>query len=139
MKLKNKILIFVYNFVVIILTFIMFSFVFNIITNRIIKNNYSNDNTKIFYLEIFAVWLILISITFYAKYNLSLYSKKKLTEISILNGEIDDYDTLYFKINELEKFNIIIIVGFIVVFIGSHQHNWKDKLALFNEDLSIIA
>jgi hypothetical protein len=137
MKFENKILIFVYNLIVIVLTFILFSFVFNIIINRIIKDN--NQNTRIFYLEIFVTWLILILITFYAKHNLSSYSKKKLTEIAKSNGEIDDYDTLYSKIDELEKFDVIIIVGFIVVFVGSYQHSWKEKLSLFNEDLGIMA
>lgn len=137
MKLENKLLIFTYNLTVIVLTFILFSFVFNIVVNRILKDN--TPNTKIYYLEIFLAWLILILITFYIKYNLSTYSKKKLTEIAKLTGEPDDYDTLYSKIEELEKFDVIIIIGFIVVFIGSQQHSWKEKLSLFNEDLGIMA
>jgi uncharacterized membrane protein len=139
MKFENKILIFTYNLIVIVLTFILFSFVFNIVINRIIKYNNQNENTRIFYLEIFVAWLILILLTFYLKHNISSYSKKKLTEIAKSNGEIDDYDTLYSKIDELEKFDIIIIVGFIVVFVGSYQHSWKEKLSLFNEDLGIMA
>lgn len=136
MKTQHKLLIFVYFFCIIVITMVLFSFVFNIITKRLFGS--TPIKTKLYYLEIFGIWLILAYILFNIRTNVNKYSKKELTKYVKLNEELDNYDDLYNEIDELEKFDMIMIVGFFMIFIGSQQHTYKEKLTLLNEDIGII-
>ena len=137
MKIHHELMIFVYYLCIIFLTMILFSFVFNIVTRRLFGDN--PNKTKLYYLEIFIIWAILTSIIFYYKININEYSKKKITKYVNSNGENGNYDDLYNEINNLEKFDIIVILGFVIIFIGSHHHTFKEKISLLNEDIGIIA
>ncbi len=135
MKILHEFTINVYFLCVIIITMILFSFVFNTITVRLF-GNYPNK-TKIYYLEIFGIWLILAYSIFNIKSNVNRYSKKEITRYVKANGETEKYDTLYNQIDEMEKFDMIIIIGFLAIFVGSQQHSYKEKLFLLNEDIVI--
>lgn len=137
MKIKDKIIIFVYFSCVIVFTMLLFSFIFNIITKRLFKNY--PTKTKIYYLEIFLIWLILAYCMYNLKTNVNQFSKNQLSNYVIKNGDDSNYFDLYKEIDEFEKFDMIIIIGFFAIFFGSHQHSYKEKLTLFNEDIGIIS
>ena len=137
MKTKHQLLIFVYFLCVIVITMVLFSFVFNIITTRLFGNY--PKKTKIYYMEIFGIWAILVYIMFNLRTNVNSISKKNLTHYVKTNGETGEYSDIYSQINELEKFDVLIIIGFIIIFIGSQQHTYKEKLSLLNEDIGIIS
>lgn len=137
MKIHNKLFVFVCFFCIIVITMILFSFVFNIITKRLFGTN--PIKTKLYYLEMFGIWLILTYIMFNVRTNINEYSKKEITKYVKSNGETDDYDYLYDEIDELGKFALVLIIGFFIIFVGSQHHTYKEKLKLLNEDISIIA
>ena len=137
MKVQNKILVFVYFFCIIVVTMLLFSFIFNIITKRLFGT--SPIKTKFYYLEMFGVWLILAYIMFNIRTNINNYSKKEITKYVKSNGETDDYNYLYDEIDELGKFVLVLIIGLFIIFVGSQQHTYKEKLKLLNEDIAIIA
>jgi len=136
MKIQYELIAFVYFFCIIIISIILFSFVFNIITKRLFGTN--PYKTKIYYLEIFGIWMILAFIMFNIRTNLNLYSKKYFTKYMKSNGENEEYINIYNQIDELEKFDMIVIIGFFIIFIGSNQHTYNEKLTLLNEDFSLI-
>lgn len=137
MKIEHEILIFVYFLCIIIITMILFSFVFNIITKRLFGNY--PTKTKIYYLEIFSIWLILAFVMFNIRTNINRYSKKEITNYVKSNGENQEYPDLYKEIDEMEKFDLVIIVGFFIIFIGSQQHSYNEKLSLLNEDIGVFS
>lgn len=137
MKLYNELLVFVYFFCIIVISMILFSFIFNIITKRLFVQN--PVKSKLYYLEIFGIWLILVYVMFNIRTNVNKYSKKEITKYVKSNGEINDYDYLYNEIDELGKFSMVLIIGFFIIFIGSQQHTFKEKLKLLNEDIGLIA
>ena len=137
MKLYNELLVFVYFFCIIVISMILFSFIFNIITKRLFVQN--PVKSKLYYLEIFGIWLILVYVMFNIRTNVNKYSKKEITKYVKSNGEMDDYDYLYNEIDELGKFSMVLIIGFFIIFIGSQQHTFKEKLKLLNEDIGLIA
>ena len=137
MKLYNELLVFVYFFCIIVISMILFSFIFNIITKRLFVQN--PVKSKLYYLEIFGIWLILVYVMFNIITNVNKYSKKEITKYVKSNGEINDYDYLYNEIDELGKFSMVLIIGFFIIFIGSQQHTFKEKLKLLNEDIGLIA
>ena len=137
MKTQNKLLVFIYFFCIIVITMILFSFIFNIITKRLLGS--SPIKTKFYYLEMFGVWLILAYIMFNIRTNINNYSKKEITKYVKSNGETGDYNYLYNEIDELGKFALVLIIGLFIIFVGSQQHTYKEKLKLFNEDIAIIA
>ena len=137
MKIYHELMIFVYYLCIIFLTMILFSYVFNIITLRLFGKE--QNKTKLYYFEIFVIWLILACITFYCKINVNNWGKKNITEFIKSNGEIKEYEELYREINNLEKFDIIVILGLVIIFVGSQHHTYKEKLSLLNEDIGIIA
>ena len=136
MKIEHQFLIFVYYLCIIVITMTLFSFVFNTITTRLF-GNYPHK-TKIYYMEIFGIWLILVYVMFNVKTNMNLVSKKKLTNYISSNGETGEYSDIYSQIDEMEKFDMLIIIGFIIIFFGSQQHTYREKLSLLNEDIGII-
>lgn len=137
MKTKHQLLIFVYFLCVIVITMVLFSFVFNTITTRLFGSY--PKKTKIYYMEIFFIWLVLVYLMFNLRTNVNSISKKNLTHYVKTNGETGEYSDIYSQIDELEKFNVLIIIGFIMIFIGSQQHTYKEKLSLLNEDIGIIS
>lgn len=140
MKFHNKIIIFIYYFSIIILTIILLSFVFGIVTKRLFLESNAHTNTKYYYLELVIVWLILIMLSAHIKYNFSQYSRKTINIYMEKNDH--DYlnnDDLTNQINALVKFDLTIIVGFLIVFINSHQHTHKEKLNLLNEDIGLFS
>ena len=138
MKTEHKVLIFVYYFCIIIIMMLLFTFIFNNIIYRLFGDN--SYKTNHYHIKIFGIWLILVLIMLYIKYNTNKYSKKKLTQyIKIHSDDNKEYDTLYKEIDEIGKFDVIIIIGFIIIFLNSYQHNFKENLKLFNEDLSILS
>ena len=136
MKIEHQFLIFVYYLCIIVITMTLFSFVFNTITTRLF-GNYPHK-TKIYYMEIFGIWLILVYVMFNVKTNMNLVSKKKLTNYISSNGETGEYSDIYSQIDEMEKFDMLIIIGFIIIFFGSQQHTYREKLSLLNEDIGVI-
>lgn len=136
MKTKHQLLIFVYYLCIIVITMILFSFVFNTITTRLFGN--FPKKTKIYYMEIFGIWLVLVYLMFNLRTNVNTISKKNLTHYMSSNGETGEYFDIYSQIDEMEKFDMLIIIGFIIIFIGSHQHTYKEKLSLLNEDIGVI-
>lgn len=136
MKIEHQFLIFVYYLCIIVITMTLFSFVFNTITTRLF-GNYPHK-TKIYYMEIFGIWLILVYVMFNVKTNMNLVSKKKLTNYISSNGETGEYSDIYSQIDEMEKFDMLIIIGFIIIFFCSQQHTYKEKLSLLNEDIGVI-
>ena len=139
MKTEHEILIFVYFLCIIVITIILFSFIFNAITTRLFGNY--PIKTKIYYLEIFSIWLILVYIMLNIKININRFSKKNLTHYVSSNGELGNYTDIYSQIDQIEKFDMLIIIGFVVIFLNYH-HNpkniYKDKLSSLNEDIGII-
>lgn len=136
MKIEHQFLIFVYYLCIIVITMALFSFVFNTITTRLF-GDYPNK-TKIYYMEIFGIWIILVYAMFNIRTNVNLVSKKKLTNYMSSNGENGEYSDIYSQIDEMEKFDMLIIIGFIIIFFGSQHHTYKEKLSLLNEDIGII-
>lgn len=140
MEIYLELLIFIYYLCVIFLTMILFSFIFNVISNRLFGKN--PNKTKLYYFEIFCIWLVLACIIFFYKKNINDYNKKKFTEyIKTKNNYDENYsiDNLHNEIDNLEKFDIIVILGFVIMFIGSQHHTFNEKLSLFNEDINMVA
>ena len=136
MKTKHQIFIFVYFLCVIMMTMVLFSYVLNTITTRLFGSY--PKKTKIYYMEIFGIWSILVYLMFNLRTNVNSISKKHLAHYVKTNGENDEYSDIYSQINELEKFDVLIIVGFIIIFFGSQQHTYKEKLSLLIEDIRIM-
>lgn len=136
MKIEHQFLIFVYYLCIIVITMVLFSFVFNTITTRLF-GDYPNK-TKIYYMEIFGIWIIFVYVMFNVRTNVNLVSKKKLTNYMSSNGETGEYSDIYSQIDKMEKFDMLIIIGFIIIFFGSQQHTYKEKLSLLNEDIGVI-
>lgn len=137
MKITHQLIINVYFLCVIIITMVLFSFAFNTITKRLFGNY--PTKTKMYYLEIFGIWLILVCVAFNIKININHYGKDKITHYIKENGEIEKNDVLYKQIDEIEKMDLIIIIGFFAIFIGSQRHSYKEKLSLLNEDIGIVS
>lgn len=137
MKTEYQLLIFAYFLCVIVITVLLFSFVFNTITTRLFGNY--PQKTKIYYLEIFGIWLIFVYIMFNIRTNFNQFSKKNLTHYISSNGENGEYSDIYSQIDEMEKFDLVIIIGFIIIFFGSQQHTYTEKLSLLNEDIGLIS
>jgi hypothetical protein len=137
MKTEYQLLIFAYFLCVIVITILLFSFVFNTIATRLFGNY--PQKTKIYYLEIFGIWLIFVYIMFNIRTNFNQFSKKNLTHYISSNGENGEYSDIYSQIDEMEKFDMVIIIGFIIIFFGSQQHTYTEKLSLLNEDIAIIS
>ena len=137
MKLLNELVVFVYYLCIIILTIILISLIFGIIVKRILLE--SNHKTKYYYLELIVVWGILIIISIYVKYNFSQYSKNTI-KIYVEKHDSDYKDLLDLseQIDKLSKFDIVIIVGFLIVYFNSYQHTQKEKLNLLNEDIELF-
>lgn len=136
MKITHQLIINTYFLCVIIITMVLFSLAFNTITERLFGNY--PTKTKMYYLEIFGIWLILVCVAFNIKININRYGKDKITHYIKENGEIEKNDVLYKQIDEIEKMDLIIIIGFFAIFIGSQQHSYKEKLSLLNEDIGIV-
>jgi tryptophan-rich sensory protein len=137
MKIYNELIIFGYFLCLIFLTMILFSFVFNSISKRLFGTD--PEKTKLYYFEMILIWAILASLIFYYKKNINEYNKKKITGYIKSNGENGTYEDIHFEINNLEKFDIVIILGFIIIFSFSQNHTFNEKLKLLNEDIGIIA
>ncbi len=71
--------------------------------------------------------------------NFNQFSKKNLTHYISSNGENGEYSDIYSQIDEMEKFDLVIIIGFIIIFFGSQQHTYTEKLSLLNEDIGLIS
>lgn len=136
MKTEHQLLIFVYFLCIILITMVLFSFVFGTVTTRLFGDY--PKKTKIYYAEFFGIWLILMYLMINVRTSVNAVSKKHLAYYMSLNGEIGEYSDIYSKIDELEKFDMLIIIGFIIIFFGSQQHTYKEKLSLLNEDIGII-
>ena len=139
MRTINKILIFIYYTCIIILTVILLSFIFKIVIGRLLTNSNIPSRTTYYYLELITVWGILITISLYIKYNISQYSKSTITTLVEKNGENKSYFDLYTDVEELASFDIIIIVGFLIVFLNSYQHTYTEKMSLLNEDIGLFS
>lgn len=137
MQLHYELIIFGYFLCLIFLTMILFSFIFNIITKRLFGTN--PYKTKLYYFEMFLIWITMTSLMFYYKSNFNKHNKKKITEYIKFNQENSMYEDIYEEINNIEKFDIIVILGFIIIFVGSRHHSFNEKLSLLNEDIGIIA
>lgn len=136
MQIQHQFLISIYFFCVITITIILFSFIFNIITKRLFGTD--PIKTKLYYLEIFGVWLILAYLMYNLRTKINKYSKKQLTKYVSLSNKNDTYENIYDEIDQMEKFNMIVIIGFVAIFIGSQQQTYKEKLFLLNEDIGIL-
>ena len=137
MKIINQIFIFIYYVCVIVLTITLLSGIFNIVIGRLLTK--SDSKTKYYYIELISVWVILIAVSSYIKYNISSYSKKTITTLVKKNGEEKNYNDLYVDFEQLEKFDVIIIVGFLVVFLNSGLHTMTEKMSLLNEDIGLFS
>lgn len=137
MKLLNEFIIFIYYLSIILLTIILLSFIFGIVMSRVLTE--SNHKTKFYYLELISVWIILITLSVYIKYNFRIYSKKTITiYVEKNDNDYNNFNDLVEQIDEFAKFDIIIIVGFIIVFLNSYQHSQNEKIKLLNEDLGFF-
>jgi len=137
MQLHHELMIFGYFLCLTFLTMILFSFVFNTITKRLFGTD--PTKTKLYYFEMFLIWALMACLMFYHKANINEYNKKKITEHMKSNGENDTYENVHNEINNIEKFDIVVILGFIIIFIGSQHHSFNEKLSLLNEDIGIVA
>ena len=137
MKLLNEFIIFVYYACIIILTIVLLSYIFGIVIGRVLLD--SNHKTRFYYLELIIVWGILIILSIYFKYNFNAYSKKTI-KIYVEKNDTDykDYADLSDQLDKLSKFDIVIIVGFLIVYFNSIQHTQEKKLNLLNEDIGIF-
>ena len=138
MKLINEFIVFVYYFCVILFTITFLSYIFGIVVGRILLE--SNINTRYYYLELITVWGILIIFSFYFKFNFNKYSKKTITTyVEKHDNDYKDYDDLSEQIEKFSKFDIVIIVGFLIVYFNSYQHTQNEKLKLLNEDIGFFS
>lgn len=138
MKLINEFIVFVYYFCVILFTITFLSYIFGIVVGRILLE--SNINTRYYYLELISVWGILIIFSFYFKFNFNKYSKKTITTyVEKHDNDYKDYDDLSDQIEKFSKFDIVIIVGFLIVYFNSYQHTQNEKLKLLNEDIGFFS
>lgn len=138
MKLINEFIVFVYYFCVILFTITFLSYIFGIVVGRILLE--SNINTRYYYLELISVWGILIIFSFYFKINFNKYSKKTITTyVEKHDNDYKDYDDLSDQIEKFSKFDIVIIVGFLIVYFNSYQHTQNEKLKLLNEDIGFFS
>lgn len=136
MKTKHQLLIFVYFMCTMLITMLLFTLSFNTIGTRLFGNY--PKKTKMYYLEMFGIWLILAYVIFNIRTGINHIGKKKLTTYLSSNGEIGEYNVIYSQIDSMEKFDMLLIIGFVIIFIGSQQHTWKEKLTLLNEDIGVI-
>ena len=138
MKLINEFIVFVYYFCVILFTITFLSYIFGIVVGRILLE--SNINTRYYYLELITVWGILIIFSFYFKFNFNKYSKKTITTyVEKHDNDYKNYDDLSDQIEKFSKFDIVIIVGFLIVYFNSYQHTQTEKLKLLNEDIGFFS
>jgi hypothetical protein len=137
MKINHKIIIFFNYLCIIILTMILFSFIFNIITKRLFGN--VELKTKYYYIEIFSILIILAIILLYLKINIIKYNNKKIIQYIKLNDINTEYKNLYTEINDLGKLYLIFIIGGLILFLGYKQHTFKEKVSLLNEDLTLFS
>lgn len=137
MKLLNEYIVFIYYTCIVIITIIFLSYLFGIVIGRILLG--SNHKTRYYYLELITVWGILITVSLYLKHNFKIYSKNTITTyVEKHDNDYIDYADLSNQIDKLEKFDIIIIVGFLIVFFNSFHHTYKEKLGLLNEDIGFF-
>jgi hypothetical protein len=137
MQVHHELMIFGYYLCLIFLSMIFFSFVFNTVTKRLFGVN--PNKTKLYYFEMFLIWAILAALMFYHKYNINEYNKKKISDYVKFDGENSSYDDIQNEINNIEKFDIVVILGFIIIFSFSQHHSFNEKLKLLNEDIGIMA
>ena len=138
MNLLNEFIVFIYYTCIVILTIILISYIFGIVVKRILLE--SNHKTRYYYLEFITVWVILIIVSVYLKYNFKTYSKKTITTyVEKHDNDYIDYIDLSEQIDKLEKFDVIIIVGFLIVFLNSFHHTQTEKLNLLNEDIGFFS
>lgn len=145
MKIINKIFIFIYYVCVILITLVLMSFVFDIVIRRLaLPNMYNSTNTDsntksiYFYMELVGIWVGLICLTIWIKYNINQWSKKKITALVEKNGETLKYDDLYSEVDHLVKIDIVVIVGFLIVVFNSNSYTIKEKITLLNEDIGLF-
>lgn len=137
MELINKFVVFIYYSCIILFTITFLSYIFGIVIGRILLE--TNNRTRYYYLELIAVWGILLIFSFYFKYNFNKYSKKTITiYVEKHDKDYRDYDDLSEQIEKFSKFDIIIIVGFLIVYFNSNQHAQNEKLKLLNEDIGFF-
>jgi hypothetical protein len=139
MEIKHKVIIFIYYLCIIILTMILFGFVFGVVTNRLLGSGSNSSETKYYYLEVIGIWIVLLTGMIYIKYNLNQFSKKNITEYVESKELLKSYDEYYLEIDDLIKFDTVIIIGFIIIFFGSIHNTFKEKIKLLNEDLAIAS
>jgi len=136
MEIYLELLIFIYYLCVIFLTMILFSFIFSIISNRLFGKN--PNKTKLYYLEMFAIWIIIAGLIFYYKMNLNEYNKDKIAKFINFNEKNETYENIHDQIDNLEKFDIVVIFGFVLIFTFSQHHSFNEKITLLKDDLSIF-
>jgi hypothetical protein len=137
MRLLNEFIVFVYYSCIIILTIILLSYIFGIVIGRILSE--SNHKTKYYYLELIGVWVILIFISIYIKHYFNEYGKKTIKiYVEKHDSDYKDWSDKSDQIEQLGKFDIVIIVGFIIVYFYSYQHTQEEKLGLLNEDIGFF-
>lgn len=136
MKLINQFMVFIYYSCIILLTILFLSYIFGIVIGRIL---FESNKTRYYYLELIVVWSILIIFSFYFKYNFNSYSKKTIvTYVEKHDNDYKDYGDLSDQIEKLSKFDIVFIVGFLIVYFNSYQHTQKEKIKLLNEDIGFF-
>ena len=137
MKLINEFVIFVYYTCIILITVTFLSWIFSVVIGRILLE--SNHKTRFYYCELIMVWMILLFFSFYFKYNLNNYSKNTIkTYVEKYDDDYKDYNDLSDQIEKFIKFDIVIIVGFLIVYFNSYQHTQSEKIKLLNEDISFF-
>jgi hypothetical protein len=137
MKLTNKFIVFVYYTCVILITVTFLSWIFGIIIGRILLE--PNHKTRYYYIELIMVWGILLIFSFYIKYNFNNYTKKTiLTYVEKHDNDYKDYNDLSDQIEKFTKFDIVIIIGFLLVYFNSYQHTQTEKFKLLNEDIGFF-
>ncbi len=137
MQIHHEFMIFGYYLCIIFLSMILFSFVFSTITKRLFGTN--PNKTKLYYFEMFLIWAIMACLMFYHKSIINEYNKKKISYYMKSDGENGTYDDIHDEINNIEKFDIVVILGFIIIFSFSQHHTFNEKLKLLNEDIGIVA
>lgn len=137
MKINNHLLIFVYFSCLIMLSIILFSLMFNNITKELL-GNFPVKN-KIYYWEIFLIWIILVYIIFNIKNYVNYYGKNNIKKYIMSNEKNIGLEYIDNEIDEIMKFDILIISGFIAIFLSSKYNNYNEKLTALNEDIGIIS
>lgn len=142
MKIENKFVITIYFISFIIISMILFSYIFDAVTTRLLGNQ--PTNTNIYYLELFFIWFILAIIMFRVKNNISQRNKTKIVSYVKSNGEDKEEEILYQEVDEMETFILLMVLGIFVIFIrpmqnNKRKNNIKDNLSMLNEDFKIIS